>query len=213
MGERRKDNLHLSTHQEIAHCVARVMPTELRDLLIKRNRWRCLRKGAIWPDKKLKDFAYHYVDVDKGKFWAIDHLVNVVNDLSKIVDKYCVGDSIISEKELAFKFGVLSHYASDLGQPLHTASHPQEKKIHSLMEREVMNNIDCMPFLFEKQDIQDLFGAIKQYCRSANNKYREILISYFKGNGLPAYKPTIKTAYNDACNMVGNLFLYCWEKK
>lgn len=204
--QRRPDKLHLSTHQQIAHQVARtrgIFPDKERTILLRYL--KALKKGAIYPDTHLKDFSNHYVEVENGKVTRVSAILNILKMVEMLISKK------LRSKPFAFQMGILSHYISDLGQPLHTASYPEEKRIHSEMETQIKEHLWILPFRYTHLQIQsqnDMFEQIISYCTKANLPYKYLIDQYNRGNGLPACLDTIKQAYNDSCNMVANIWLY-----
>jgi len=114
-------------HQQIAQDALQYLPSELKRLL-ERNRANYL-DGSIAPDTQFKDFVNHVWHVDLSYGNAVNKIASEVDLIRQKVKGH------LPEGDVAFEFGVLLHYVTDLNNPLHTSQKDaSEDSYHSKFE-------------------------------------------------------------------------------
>ncbi|MBO3808290.1 MAG: zinc dependent phospholipase C family protein [Candidatus Brockarchaeota archaeon] len=115
------------THREIARDSLKHLPSDLRDLL-ERNMAKYL-EGAVAPDVQFRDFVNHVWHVDEDYGNAVEKIASEAEVIKRMIRQKA------SEGDIAFEFGVILHYITDINNPLHTSGKdPNEENYHSKFE-------------------------------------------------------------------------------
>jgi hypothetical protein len=114
----------LETHRRIVRDAIEHSPPELRDFLAEREAE--VIRGALWPDTRWMDQPNHVCNPGETENpRTVAHLAQALADMSRSgAPPDCV----------AFLYGVLSHYVSDISQPLHTVEAEGEAFAHVAFE-------------------------------------------------------------------------------
>lgn len=127
-----------STHQKLVldavnHLSGDSMP-RWRNLLLKHH--EALLRGAMDPDTKFQDFENHVLSwaasAEKGAQQAARNWYGLLVETLREQNWH----------EAAYRVGVLSHYYTDLLQPLHAEYTPAAVTLHQLLERSVRHSYD-----------------------------------------------------------------------
>ena len=97
---------------------------------------RAYRRGAIDPDIRFRDFHNHILHAREG-FWG--GAVRVGQQWYERLKEHLAAERF---REAAHAAGVLSHYVTDMLQPLHTAADPREALVHRPMEWSIESSYD-----------------------------------------------------------------------
>ena len=97
---------------------------------------RSFLRGAIDPDIRFRDFHNHVLHVRDG-FWG--GAPRVAHQWYDRLQKYLRAERV---RDAAHAAGVLSHYVTDVAQPLHTICGEREGVIHRPMEWSIERSYD-----------------------------------------------------------------------
>ncbi|MEO1526698.1 MAG: zinc dependent phospholipase C family protein [Planctomycetota bacterium] len=128
----------IGTHQCFAFDALSLIEGEagqrLRRWLVRH--YRAYFRGAVDPDVRFRDFHNHVLHAREG-FWG---------GAARVGERWYqrLRDHLRAERfrDAAHAAGVLSHYITDMLQPLHTASDRRESLVHRPMEWSVENCYD-----------------------------------------------------------------------
>ncbi|NHV98197.1 MAG: hypothetical protein HA496_00965 [Thaumarchaeota archaeon] len=150
------------THRQIARDILQYLPSDLKNLL-ERNIAQYL-EGAIAPDTQFKDFVNHVWHVDENYGKAVDKIVEEVALIKNMIKQNA------SEDDIAFEFGVLSHYIMDLDNPLHTsAKDPNEDNYHSKFETYADS---LLPIRYDFDGLTNVSDVRQRMVQTANAAYQ-----------------------------------------
>ena len=171
-----------NTHHFFAIDALRLVQTEAGKRLARlllRHHDRYLT-GAIDPDIRFRDFQNHVIHVTEGYWGGAPRMAHRWYDR---MQRYLRTDRF---SDAAHAAGVLSHYFSDVMQPLHTAVCEREKVHHRPIECSVTESYDAiyrrwkddeMRIVFQLSDRCDWLGeAMLHGARFANRK-RDLLLN------------------------------------
>ncbi|MDM4017436.1 zinc dependent phospholipase C family protein [Roseiconus lacunae] len=105
-------------------------------------------RGAVDPDVRFRDFHNHLVHVRDGGWGGAPR---VAHQWYRRLQKSLRKENFISAAHAA---GVLTHYVSDVVQPLHTISDPREAIIHRPLEWSVTRNYEQILACCDRQRIE-----------------------------------------------------------
>jgi hypothetical protein len=188
------------THQRIVESSLNYLPKEFQKKLLPYKAE--ILEGSVAPDKIYKDFQNHIYDFDKRKGKGIE----------KVREKYYQIISFIRDKKpwrlIAFELGILSHYISDLNQPLHTSSSYEEKGFHSKYEKDaeqiVPRKLKNLSFI--SKPAYYIFNSAKL----AHSYYYDIEKSYSEGNGWKDVYAITQKRIDKAVEDVTNYWYSIW---
>ncbi len=110
----------------VAHAIEH-SPPELASFL--RAHWDEVMRGSVDPDRKFMDTPNHTYHVDDGTRSAPDRVAELSDALVAMMRNGA------PREKVAYWFGALSHYVSDIDQPLHTSDKDRsENWYHVLFE-------------------------------------------------------------------------------
>ena len=122
-----------STHQRFAlDCLPLVQTPQAKNLA----RWllqhhRRLLRGAVDPDQRFRDFHNHNIHVDQGSWGGAPRVAH------QWYDRLVTYIAMRQYADAAHAFGILSHYLTDVLQPLHTVSNDREALVHLPLESSI----------------------------------------------------------------------------
>jgi len=174
-------NASRSTHHKLALDglvqIRGRMAERWRNLFLKH--YEAFLEGAKAPDSKFQDFRNHVLHVRDG-FWggAVEAAHQWYERLVDLLQRH-------EWEEAAYAAGVLSHYYTDVIQPLHTQQSPQENEMHRAFEWSVFKSYDALLELIETKigypDLEApettdwLAQMIRDGARKANHHYDYIV--------------------------------------
>lgn len=132
-------NVHcLGTHQRFA---VDALPMIQSDAGKRFSAWllyyyRSFLRGAIDPDVRFRDYHNHVLHVRDG-YWG--GAPRVAHQWYERLQKYLRAERF---RDAAHAAGVLSHYVTDVIQPLHTISSDREALVHRPMEWSIDQSYD-----------------------------------------------------------------------
>lgn len=141
-------------------------------------------QGSTDPDIIYKDFEAHvYHLYSKGLY--TDAALQKINSLYSLLVDNLQKNNIASS---AYLMGLLSHYISDINQPLHTAGKeldPDEDTYHETFEKDVQNMLSKV--LLENINVEVteniiITQKIESMALEANRHYTTIAYAYKRGN-------------------------------
>ena len=98
--------------------------------------WPTAQSATDDPDMVLRDYYHHVYDTTGDTYGDAPDRVDELYD--QAVAELRAGDRIAASRTL----GLLSHYLSDVANPLHTDQTPAEKPVHSRYEDAVDNQLE-----------------------------------------------------------------------
>lgn len=104
-------------------------------------------QGAVAPDVRFRDFHNHILHVNDG-YWG--GAPRVAHQWYSRLQKHLRAEQF---REAAFAAGVLSHYVTDVVQPLHTASSDREALVHRPLEFSIEQSYDRIHRLWTDTDL------------------------------------------------------------
>jgi hypothetical protein len=104
----------------IEHCPAG-LASFLRDHLAE------VERGSVDPDRKFMDTANHTYNLEDGTRNNPDHVAHVSSALVSMVRNKA------PREDVAYWFGALSHYVSDIDQPLHASDRDKRESWYHLL--------------------------------------------------------------------------------
>ncbi len=114
----------LKTHRQIARDAIEHSPPELREFL--RTHEAEVVRGAVWPDTHWMDLPNHSCNPGETQNpLMVSYLSDTLADMSR---------NGAPPDRVAFLYGVLSHYVSDISQPLHTVEAKRKGIPHGFFE-------------------------------------------------------------------------------
>jgi len=194
-------------HQQMLRQARTRLPLEMR-LLFSQSGPSSLEeawdRGAVKPDRELHDYANHvwHVEPDaRGRRYG-KAPAKVESEVRLLSLRVNAG---IPLKQLAEDLGTASHYVADINNPLHTATDPKEKRIHSRYERN-FERWGSKEWRFDGYDYHPTPAAwIKSAARRSNQHYQEILNSY-QGEGFKKVAAVSAACYDQGINDIVDLF-------
>lgn len=207
------------THMKMVSDAYHIMPEQFRQFLgeetepeLKKPALRLLIRAAVEPDRELKDFRNHIFHIQSG---AMGH---GPFHIEKLVDE--VADLIANDgdkQEIIQKLGWISHYATDLTQPLHTGSSLddtiEEKSFHSATERHADRFVMTYGVNFDGcTNIHRVPARMIYEALWANQFYQALQNAYTIGNKYEDAKEVIAKCYSRAVNNVVDLWYTAWIK-
>ncbi len=179
-----------STHQFFAVDAIPLVQTDAGKRLARillRHHDRYLA-GAIDPDVRFRDFQNHVIHVTEGYWGGAPRVAHAWYDrLQKYLRTNRYGDA-------AHAAGVLSHYFTDVLQPLHTEIGPTERVLHGPFECSVRENYrriyqnwaaNELRVVFQLSGGQGWLGeAMLHAARFAHRKRRFLLNDYDLGKAV-----------------------------
>lgn len=173
-----------STHHLFALDALPLMQTDAGSRLARillRHHERYLA-GAIDPDERFRDYQNHVIHANEG-YWG--GAPRVAQAWYERLQRYLRTDRL---SDAAHAAGVLSHYFTDIMQPLHTEICAREKVLHQPIERSVYETYesiyrgwqeDEMRIVFQLADRPEWLGeAMLHAARFAHRKRETLLDGY-----------------------------------
>lgn len=157
------------------------------------------------PDTKLHDTYYHIYDIWGDTYG--DSPGRVAELYSQVVGELRSGDREAASRSM----GLLSHYYSDTGNPLHTDQSPAEESVHSAYELDVQRYTDAegknadwvVPDGLEY--VSDPRAATCAITRSAHVSYTALVTGYAADRMDPEVLAVSRSALNRAANGIADL--------
>lgn len=109
--------------------------------------YRSYLAGAMDPDLRFRDFHNHILHVNEG-FWG--GAPRVAHQWYSRLQKHLRAERF---RQAAHAAGVLSHYVSDVIQPLHTASTDRETLVHRPLELSISESYDRIFDVWQSSDV------------------------------------------------------------
>ncbi len=167
--------------------------------------------GAVKPDRVFHDTINHVWHVKIGKNGrrygkAPRKIASEVYLLSRLA----ASPGRISD--FAEELGIASHYLADINNPLHTGTHPLEKKMHSRFERNFQKH-GIKAWQFDGYDYYpDITSWVKNSARWSWRYYDSFIQAYQK-NGFPEVIESSRVCYehgiNDIIDLFYNVYVRC----
>ena len=161
--------------------------------------------GAVKPDRVFRDFrnhVWHVVPNKKGRHFG--------NAPGKIADEVkLISQMFADNKDLATiaeEMAIASHYLADINNPLHTGTHPAEKKIHSRFEKDFQRYGD-KSWQFDGYNVHTKISTwIIETAKRGWSRYQQILTAYLEGGRFKDIKKVSQKCYNEGLNDIIDLF-------
>ncbi len=206
-------------HTKIVSDAYHIMPKAFREFLgevkkpkLKKPALKKLYIAAVEPDKVLKDFHNHIFHIqafNMGK--APFHIEELINETVEMIK------AKKSKAEIIQKLGWIGHYASDLGQPLHTGSsldeNIEEKSYHSATERDADKYVMTYGVKFDGcNEVKRVSARMIYEALWANQYYDTLEQAYTKGKRYKDSKKAITECYSRAVNNVVDIWYTIWVR-
>jgi len=157
------------------------------------------------PDSQLHDFYHHVYDVWGSSYG--DAPTRVAALYAQTVAELKAGDRVAASRS----FGLLSHYYSDINNPLHTDQVPQEKSVHSSYELAAQTYTDApgenaawvVPDGI--QLVSDPAEETRLAAANAHRSYQGLVGNYSQGGMNPAVVAITSASLNRAANDLADL--------
>ena len=203
----------------IDHC-----PVELASFLMENL--DIVMQGSVDPDSKFMDTLNHTYEIDDGTRNNPNHVAYLSSTLVSMMENRA------PREKVAYWFGVLSHYVSDIDQPLHTSErHKAEWWYHPVFEGlnygfeldtyilgvKIKTKLGrCLSdYTFQFDDTFDSIGDVKAWqianARWAHSYYDEIQTLFTKRGAFDLrrlteiYKTCINESGNDIVDIWGHI--------
>ncbi|MEF3169176.1 MAG: zinc dependent phospholipase C family protein [Deltaproteobacteria bacterium] len=139
--------------------------------------------GSTVPDLLWQDWENHVWDVH-GRTGAQGRGPEKIAELLSSLERM-LADDPRDLNEIAFHMGILSHYISDLNQPLHTDDYaPAEVWVHGIYEEDAWIHEHEVPIEFRGFSLYtDPYSSARSEAERANHYYEAIIRAYTEGNG------------------------------
>ena len=221
------------THQFITSKALGKCSTSFEKMLLVHQELFIL--GIEAPDRIFKDFTNHYYNCTPNKFGVnYGSIIKKIDKefvlLKKMLDR---PDEIILHpktapflrsildnplKSFIFEVGVISHYISDLHQPLHTDGKDRfadEETVHKIMEADTRAHLQDLKITLKKKRlrIKEPFPYFEDQIYKINKNYDMIIDNYYlkKGKVRPKrwkrVKPIVEFCLSKAAQNVANVIL------
>lgn len=206
-------------HQKAASDAYHIMPKAFREYLgervlpnktVHRPALRLLMTASVEPDKVLRDFQNHIFHIQVSSMGkAPFHIENLINEITDDIK------SARPRTEIIRKLGHVSHYISDLVQPLHTGTqfegNIEEKSYHSATERDADKYVLTYGVKFDGCFVVKRISARMIYeALWANQFYDKLESAYTSGGRYKEVRPVISTCYSRAVNNIVDLWYTAW---
>lgn|GEM_PF-3150736 len=157
------------------------------------------------PDSQLHDFYHHVYDVWGSSYG--DAPTRIAALYAQTVAELKAGDRVAASRS----FGLLSHYYSDINNPLHTDQVPQEKSVHSSYELAAQRYTDApgenaawvVPDGI--QLVSDPAEETRLAAANAHRSYQGLVGNYSQGRMNPAVVAITSASLNRASNDLADL--------
>ena len=164
------------------------------------------------PDTAFKDFKYHAYDRWGASYGFAPLKVRALFD--QAVDEYLNADN----KALAVTIGRMSHYFTDINNPLHTDASPAENQVHRLYERAVGKTTNYgsrndYPVNFDGRDyIRDPAQYTRDIAAISHGEYAALVKTLNEDGFSRQARSITKRRLNRAANGLADL-MYSIRKK
>ncbi|QDU96770.1 DUF4332 domain-containing protein [Lignipirellula cremea] len=200
-----------STHHKLAlDALVQIrgrMAERWRNLFLKH--YEAFLEGAKAPDSKFQDFRNHVLHVNDDDWGGAVEAAQMWYE--RLLDLLRRSEW----EEAAYAAGVLSHYYTDVIQPLHTAQSEIENQIHRAFEWSVFKSYDALlemietkvgyPDLEAPETTNWLAQMIRQGAVKANGKYAYVVDHFQLG---PSIKDPPAGLDRDLSRVVAELLAY-----
>jgi len=157
------------------------------------------------PDTQLHDTYHHVYDVWGSSYG--DAPTRIAALYAETVAELRTGDRVAASRS----FGLLSHYYSDINNPLHTDQVPQEKSVHSSYELAAQKYTDApgenaawvVPDGI--QLVSDPAEETRLAAANAHRSYQGLVANYSQGRMNPAVVAITSSSLNRASNDLADL--------
>lgn len=157
------------------------------------------------PDTRLHDTYHHVYDIWGSSYG--DAPTRIAAPYAETVTELKAGDRIAASKS----FGLLSHYYSDVNNPLHTDQTPQEKAIHSRYELATQKYTDApgensswvIPDGIRR--VLDPAEETRLAAANAHRSYLALVGTYSQGGMTPAALAITRASLSRASNDLADL--------
>jgi hypothetical protein len=196
-----------NSHSQAAGLAAERMSGTLGQIL--RTQREALLRGAVAPDREFHDFLNH-VYHPKNRYGG--GLKTCAAQLARV-------QSLVRKKarqsEIAFEMGVLSHYVSDLHNPLHTSGDdPREDKYHSAYEQAAERDlVSWKPTPKTPQMITAPESLVLGAVVVANKSYRAVGKAFSGGEGYSQVRGVTRALFAEAIHNIACLWLTAYSGK
>jgi hypothetical protein len=190
-----------NTHKRAAKLAAQAIEGPVGELLKKEE--TALLRGAVAPDREFRDFLNHVYHPQNNYGGGIDACLAQLSKIQKLISQKA------KSSEIAFEMGVLSHYVSDLHNPLHTSSgDPRESKYHSTYEQAAERDLASWKVPSKKPYlISDPKGLILSTVLVANRSYNQVGKAFTGGKGYSQVRDITRTLFGEAVHNIACLWL------
>lgn len=140
-------------------------------------------RGAIDPDLRFRDYHNHLLDVRHG-YWG--GAPRVAHQWYGRLQKYIRAERF---SDAAHAAGVLSHYVTDVIQPLHTISNDREALIHRPLEWSIDQSYDRIYRRYCEEQLRveiqlsnrpEWLGSMMMHAAQYANHRSELLVSHYR---------------------------------
>ena len=157
------------------------------------------------PDTQLHDTYHHIYDVWGSSYG--DAPTRIAALYAQTVAELKAGDRVAASRS----FGLLSHYYSDINNPLHTDQVPQEKSVHSSYELAAQRYTDApgenVAWVVPDgiQLVADPAEEARLAAANAHRSYQALVGNYLQGGMTPTVVAITSTSLNRASNDLADL--------
>lgn len=173
------------THQRFAIDALPMIESKAGQRLVRWLQYyhRSYLAGAIDPDVRFRDFHNHVLHVRQG-FWG--GAPRVASQWYQRLQKYLRAERF---RDAAHAAGVLTHYITDVTQPLHTISSEPEALIHRPLERSVERSYDLIHAKWQQErivariqlsDCSGWLGSLMMHAAHRSSSYCEDLVGRYR---------------------------------
>lgn len=175
----------IGTHQKFAIDAIPMIQTESGKRLAAwlLRYYRSYLRGAIDPDQRFRDYHNHLLDVRDG-YWG--GAPRVAHQWYSRLQKYLRAERF---SDAAHAAGVLSHYVTDVIQPLHTISNDREALIHRPLEWSIDQSYDriyqryCdeqLKIRIQLSNRPEWLGSMMMHAAQLANQRSEQLVRHYR---------------------------------
>ncbi len=166
--------------------------------------------GSTVPDLLWQDWENHVWDVHGGPV-AQGRGPEKVAELMDFLTKM-LAETPRDAGKIAFHMGILSHYISDLNQPLHTDDYAlAEAWVHEIYEEDAWIREEEIPIEFRGFSLYpDPYSSARSDAERANHYYEAIIRAYTEGNGFESARGVTAISLQRAVEDTANAWITAW---
>lgn len=166
--------------------------------------WPTAQSATDDPDMVLRDYYHHVYDITGDAYGDAPDRIQELYD--QAVAELRRGDRIAASRTL----GLLSHYLSDVANPLHTDQTPAEKTMHSRYEDAVDNQLESpadgasIPLPHTAEPTADVRELAVGLAASSHADYDSLVAGYVAEGNSPLVQEITSRSLNEGIGAVAD---------